>query len=310
MLRYLLLSASFFVSLTLFAQHTVSKDVVVSVSKSVRDQEVNLTYSANNSTSGKMTIVLSLEGRSFERADGSIPAVKELLPGTNRIISLTNVSRTPAYSYMWVSGCVDVEHDEVTYLLPVAPGKTTWMDTLKSIGEVFLGKEKSLDFISFSFKASPGDKIYASRRGTIIEMEDKYDAPTGEGISYQRQNNYVVIEHDDCTRGRYELFAKGGITAGFGKTVEAGDVLGTVVDGSAFTNGTHLRFSVYYTDLSRKQLIEKQKDRAKTYQRQYVSVAFTGANGPGEVICTHPEEVIFQEMRKKDIKRWKKSRSN
>jgi len=310
MFRSFLLLTSLFVSLTLFAQHTVSKDVVVSVSKSVRDQETSLTYNANNSTSGKMTVVLSLEGRSFERADGSIPAVKELLPGTNRIISLTNVSRAPAYSYMWVAGCVDVEHDEVTYLLPVTPGKTTWMDTLKSIGEVFLDKEKSLDFISFSFKTSPGDKIYASRRGTIIEMEDKYEAPAGEGISYQRQNNYVVIEHDDCTRGRYELFAKDGITAGFGKTVEAGDILGTVVDGSAFTNGTHLRFSVYYTDLSRKELIEKQRDRAKTYQRQYVPVVFAGADGPGEIICTHPEEVIFQEMRKKDIKRWKKSRAN
>ncbi len=307
MFRSSLFFISLFVGLPLFAQHTVSKDVVVSVSKSVRDQETTLTYSANNSTSGKMTVVLSIEGRSFERADGSIPAVKELLPGTNRIISLSNVSAYPAYTYMWVAGCVDVEHEDLTYLLPLAPGKTTWMDTLKSIGEVFLGKEKSLDFISFSFKASPGDKIYASRRGTIIEMEDKYEAPTGEGISYQRKNNYVVIEHEDCTRGRYELFAKDGITAGFGKTVEAGDVLGTVVDGSAFTNGTHLRFSVYYTDLSRKQLIEKQRDQGRTYQRQYVPVVFNGAEQPGEVTSRHPEEVIFQEMRKKEIKKWKKA---
>jgi len=310
MFRSFLLFISLFASLTLFAQHTVSKDVVVSVSKSVRDQETSLTYNANNSTSGKMTVVLSIEGRSFERADGSIPAVKELLPGTNRIISLTNITAYPAYTYMWVAGCVDVEHEDVTYLLPLAPGTTTWMDTLKSISEVFLGKEKSRDFISFSFRASPGDQIYAARRGTIIEMEDDEEVPQGEGLSFQRENNYLIIEHDDCTRGRYELFAKDGITAEFGKTVEAGDPLGTVIDGSAFTNGTHLRFSVYYTDLSRKQLIEKQRDRAKTYQRQYVPVVFAGADGTGEVTSAHPEEIIFQEMRKKDIKKWKKSHNN
>jgi hypothetical protein len=308
MTRHLVLALSFMLSLPLISQHTVSRDVLVKVDRSKRGDETSLIFNANNTTSGMQTIVLAISGRNFERADGSIPVVKKLLPGTNRIISLTNVSKWPEYSYMWVAGCVDTKPDDITYLLPVAPGKTTRLDSLTTIGEAFLGKDKVTELISFSFTAEPGDEVYAARRGMVIEVEESYPAPKGEGLAFRSKNNYLVIEHEDCTRGRYTMFAEKGIAAEMGTEVEAGDVLGKVMDGAAMTSGTQIRFSVYYPDLTRRSLIEMQEDRARSYERKYVAPTFLGLKIAGEATAEHPEEVIFQEMRKKAIKRWKKER--
>lgn len=304
----LILALSLMLSLPLISQHTVSRDVLVKVDKSKRGEETSLTFNANNTTSSMQTIVLSISGRNFERADGSIPVVKKLLPGTNRIISLTNVSKWPEYTYMWVAGCVDTKPDDVTYLLPLAPGKITRLDSLTTIGEAFLGKDKAIAYIGFSFSAEAGDDVYAARRGMVIKVEESHSAPKGEGLAFRSKNNYLVIEHEDCTRGRYEMFAEQEITAEIGTEVEAGDVLGKVMDGSAMAGGSQIRFSVYHPDLTRRSLIEMQEDRARSYERRYVAPAFLGVKGAGEATAEHPEEVIFQEMRKKAIKRWKKER--
>ena len=104
------------------------------------------------------------------------------------------------------------------------------------------------------------------------------------------------------------MFAEKGITAAVGTEVEAGDQLGKVMDGSAMTGGSQVRFSIYYPDLTRKSLIAKLNDRAISHDRKYVTPNFAGADSTDEIRVVHPEEVIFQEMRKRDIKRWKKAR--
>ena len=299
---------------TLSAQHTVSKDVQVAVKSSKRDQETSLVYSATNNTVGRQTIVLNVEGRSFERADGSIPVVRELLPGSNRLLQLTNISAYPRYGYLWVAGCVDTKPRDIVYLPPVRAGKTTQLFPLQDIGNWLKEQsgeeaEKPSAYISYAFALEPGDQVFAARRGTVIEIVENRDEPTGENLSYFERYNYVVLEHEDCTRGKYAYFAKDGIDVGLGQLIEAGAPLGRVMDGSALANGTQLRFAVYFTDVSRRALIEKYEDRAKTYRRKYVTTTFHGIP-PGtdnkKIKVEHPEKVIVQEMRKRDIKKWRK----
>ncbi len=297
----------------LAAQHNVSKDVVVTVQKAQREKEINLVYSATNNTVGRQTIVLNIEGRSFERADGSIPVVRELLPGPNRLIQLTNASNMPVYGYLWVAGCVDTKPEKIIYLLPVAEGKATRVSPLQGMDEFIAEQtdntEKPTEHVAYAFSANPGDQIYAARRGTVIEIVEKNPVPTGKNLSYYEDHNFLLLEHDDCTRGKYSLFAEDGIEVGLGQLVEAGEPLGKVMDGTSLSLGTHLRFTVYYTGISRKGLIEKFEDRAKTYSQKYISCTFHGVlnnEGGNEVTAEHPEKLILQEMNKRDIKKWKK----
>ncbi len=314
MRSFYLLCLGSILSLSISAQHTVSKDVVVKVDQSKRDQETNLVYTATNNTVGKQTIILSVEGRSFERADGSLPVVKELLPGPNRLIQLTNISAFPRYGYMWIAGCVDTKPEAVTYLPPVASGKTTTIYPLQKTADWLKEKQgekptEPAKRVSYAFSMSVGDQVHAARRGTVIEIVENRPEPKGPNLGYFERYNYVILEHDDCTRGKYAYFAEDGIEVGLGQHVEAGDPLGTVMDGKALANDTQVRLAVYYTGVSRKGLIEKYKDRAKTYSREYVNADFHGieelTNGV-TVEAEHPEAIIIQEMRKRDIKRWKK----
>lgn len=264
------------------------------------------------------TIVLSVEGRPFERADGSLPVVKKLLPGPNRLVQLTNITSFPRYGYMWIAGCVDTKPEDITYLLPVPPGKSTTIYPLQKMdnwlkekqGEAPDDPEKR---ISYAFSLSAGDQVHAARRGTVIDIVENRSAPGGKDLAFFENYNYVILEHDDCTRGKYAYFSEDGIDVGLGQLVEAGDPLGKVMDGAALANGTQIRLAVYYTGVTRKGLIEKYKDRAKTYSRKYVQSTFhgVGQNASGaSVVAEHPEQVIFQEMRKRDIKKWKKRSGN
>ena len=77
-------------------------------------------------------------------------------------------------------------------------------------------------------------------------------------------------------------------------------------DGKAYVNGTHLRFSVYYPNLTRETLKELRKDGNYRYTNTYVSPVFASIGVPqsGETyLSEHPECLIFQEMSKRQVKK-------
>lgn len=295
-------------SIPLIAQ---SNKVVVTKKESKRGDETNLVFSANNQSVAKQTIILDLNGGRYGRADSGLPLIKVLLPGSNRLLTLSDVKQGPGYGFTWVSGCIETKPKAVDYLLPVSPGKTTRIDTLFNIEETYLGKDKPKNWTAFTFSAQAGDTIFAARRGTIINIQEGKNISSGENISYAKARNFVVIEHEDCTRARYELFAKNGVFHDLGHKVEAGSPLGTIVDGSNYVNGSHLRFSVYYPELSRPLLKEMRKVSGVTYSNVFIVPSFYNIENlkvRESYQSEHPESVIFQEMTKREIKKWKKAR--
>ncbi len=284
--------------------------VVVSTNKNTRGEETSLVFTANNQSVARQTIILELEGGRYGRADGGLPVIRVLQPGTNRLLTLSELQQSPGYGFTWVSGCLETRPSPVTYLLPVAPGKSTKIDTLYNVEETYLGKASPKNWSAYALTAQPGDTIYASRRGMVIEVEESMPRSTTEGISYASARNFVVVEHEDCTRGRYELFAENAVAPQPGEWVEAGSPLGTVMDGSNYLNGTQIRFSVYYPDITRTMMQEMRKFNNITYPNAYVKPAFYGVKdlrARSTYRSEHPESVIFQEMSKRDIKKWKKA---
>ena len=291
-----------------FCLSAQQKEVVVKLDKSIRGDEVNVIFNAHSTAYGRQVLILELTGGVYDRASSGRTIVKELQYGTNRLLSLSNVKGTPGYGYTWVSGCLNIKPAEVTYLFPFAPGKTSRIQALYNIDEEHLGKDAPRNWASYSMTAVTGDTVFAARRGTVIEVVEHKEVPQGEHLSYARDVNYVIIEHEDCTRGKYELFARNGVFPAKGAKVEAGEALGTIMEGQAYLTGTHLRFSVYYPELDRQQMIDLRKKRGKT-TLAYVKPNFVGAGvleKGGNYTAEFQQDLIFQEMSKREIKRWRK----
>jgi len=149
-----------------------------------------------------------------------------------------------------------------------------------------------------------GDTIYAMRRGQVIEVEDGL-AVEGD-VYFKRNSNFVRIRHKDCSIGRYKNFNKEEIFVRQGQSIEIGDPIGIVGTGHENEIGKFF-FSCYYYQVNA-EVIQK-GDRDAIY------FPLTFITGEGQIrewdynahytsILT--EDIISQEMKKREWKKWKK----
>lgn len=269
-------------------------------------------YTADNKSFSRQTIYLELNGGSYKRADSGIPVVRTITPGTNRLLTLSDVNGTPGYGYTYAGGCLNTKHKDVIYLLPVAPGKSTRIDTLSNLHTKYFGRQQPLNWTSYSMTASPGDTIFASRRGIVSWIKTDEGERFESGVAYSTFHTTLQVEHEDCTRASYKLIDKDRLLVKPGDRVEAGEPLGIVEDGEEYTNGCHLRFTLYYPILTKQVMKSLKRDRNFGYSFQYITPEFAGFGSVEprkEYVSTHPEKAIFQEMSKRDIKKYKKARA-
>lgn len=273
--------------------------------------EDNVIFFVENTTLRKQTILFT-PGRGKYRLGGEqVPVTKTISPGSSKLITLYGAGYPPSYTIMYIEGCLKVVPEEVVYLLPLAAGKQATVYHLKNLGAEYFGKDEPKDWASFAFKTEPGDKVFAARRGQVIEVEESNGETSGTNLSYSRAQNYLIIEHEDCTYGRYEMLKEKSVVPEPGDEVEAGDLLGTVASGDGFSIGSHLRFMVYYREISRTDMINYRRSASKLTSR-FFSPFFQLSDKTGSLQdevsyeVEHPEEVIFQEMKKRQIKNWKK----
>ncbi|MTB50827.1 M23 family metallopeptidase [Lewinella sp. W8] len=293
---------------------TYAQTHTVKVNRDVkqRGDSRDIVFSATNTSFERKTIILELNGGVYKRADGGIPVITTLSPGMNRLVTLFETRDTPGYGYTYLTGCLDTEPKEVTYLLPIAPGKSTRIDTLSNLEAKYMGRKAPQNWIAYWMSATPGDTIFASRRGIVITAKTVEGNGFDRGVNYSSFRTYVTIEHEDCTRGHYELFDRESLFVKEGDEVEAGTPLGIVDEGEAYSSGCHLRFYVDYPEITRQVMRQKRKDRSHSTEIIYVNPRFSeiGQPLPGETYrSTHPEKVIFQEMSKRQIKRYQKAKA-
>lgn len=299
------------VSVSAFAQNdkvTVNRETKAAKGAGATSETI---FTAFNESFAHQTIILELNGGKYRRTAIPLPLIRTLDPGNNNLLKLSEVNGTPGYGYTYVQGCLNTKPAEVTYLLPISPGRTTRIDTLYNLESAHFGKQQPENWRAYSMKANTGDTIFASRRGRVIDIDVQESSTFTSGVAYTSFRTHITLEHEDCTRARYELFDKNGIIAELGQWVEAGEPLGLVNDGKAYVNGTHLRFSVYYPNLTKETLKEIRKNRNYQYTNKYVSPVFANIGVPksGQTYQSeHPQNLIFQEMGKRQIKKWKKQR--
>jgi murein DD-endopeptidase MepM/ murein hydrolase activator NlpD len=142
--------------------------------------------------------------------------------------------------YSWVIGNKNVKHnDKYLYRLPYKKG-TSHIVT-QGFNGLFSHKGESKYAVDFNLKI--GDKIYASRDGIVVMA--KSDGKQGGVLKkFYKDANFITIEHDDGTLGKYNHLAFGGVKVKIGQRVKRGEFIG-ISGNTGYTNGAHLHFIVY-----------------------------------------------------------------
>lgn len=236
--------------------------------------------------------------------------------GRERILTLNKYGMSNGnigfgYKFTYTEGCHDTEpDDEIEYLLPVDEGKTTKVIPISYAGTI-INQKTPEGFYALGFTTAKKDSVFASRRGTVIEVVDKFniteEQEKGEAVPfYIADRNLIRIIHEDCTIGAYKWLEKGSLLVKEGDFVEAGEPLARVASrGGNLGNG--LLFSLMY------KRFQYQGIRI-TGEWEYVHPLFRTGNGKmlklephKEYVSSHPEEVITKEMSRRERRRWRRS---
>lgn len=189
-----------------------------------------------------------------------------------------------------LSARVDTDY---VYLLPMVVGKPVRPNRMVSMESFLKQPVKSQRVTGFSFRTSEGDTIVAARGGLVTEVEDQ-SASTTENKSFNATENYVEIYHKDGSFARYKLFKNKGVFVFPGDVVIPGQPIG-IIGGSNYKGGSHLRFTTYSPSLENYSF-------APSF---YLGEGKTGQPEKNALyVSEHPQEIIIQEMSKKEKKKY------
>ncbi len=267
---------------------------------------------ADNRTAGTITILVDFTSLQNYRVTTGEPYLFSVPPGRRRICSLEKIRddsySTFRYTYRYNKGCMRVAVDEeVKYLLPVAAGKRTRFSKLAYLNKEYGEELTPENWNGGSFSLEEGDTVYAMRRGKVVEIEESKKGNVAANYTFAREVNYVIIEHEDCSMARYSVLAMDQVFPQAGDIVEAGDPI-ALAGGTGFSSGHHVRILVYSLDADK--FVNGTDDSPPWI---YMPLRFVTVESEDTFLkhgavytCNKPENVIFQEMSKRDIKRYKK----
>lgn len=236
--------------------------------------------------------------------------------GRERILTLNKYGMSNGnigfgYKFTYTEGCHDTEPDEeIEYLIPVHDGKTTRVIPISYAGTI-INQKAPEGFYALGFSAGKNDSVFASRRGTVIEVVDKFniteEQEKGEAVPfYIADRNFITVIHEDCTIATYKWLEKGSPMVKEGDFVEAGDPLARVSSRGG-NQGEGVLFSLMYKKF------QYQGIRI-TGEWEYAYPLFRTETGEmiklesdKEYLSVHPEEVITQEMSRREKRRWRRS---
>ncbi len=157
------------------------------------------------------------------------------------LLSIVDSGKYRSYNYNWnwqYGAPASGPEKDASYLLPFAKGKRY------RVLQGFNGKVSHFDETKYAvdFRMNIGEEIHAARGGIVIATENRQEEGKLEW-SYRTKSNYVLIQHDDGSVGRYYHLVKGGVKVRNGQAVKAGDLIG-LSGNSGYSDVPHLHFEV------------------------------------------------------------------
>ncbi len=250
------------------------------------------------------------------KADASFPFKKEIGSGTTYLFEIKPINNSFGldlkYTYTYYKGCLNPKINfDFVYLIPIKPGNESQVFKLDYF-KINSHDIEPKDWYSIGFKLKSGDTVYASRRGVVSEFRDTTRLKLNE-YAYSSFENYIEILHSDCSFARYEVLSK--VFVELGQEVEAGDPIG-LAGGDKYQLGPHIRFSVHYNCDIKNQQNNKDEKARKRYWAFVPLIFYSRESKAAQLIngssytSDHPEYIIFNEMSKRQIKKWQKKNSS
>lgn len=195
-----------------------------------------------------------------------------------------------------------------TYLLPFKKDKNISIYSIMTLmSDLAEGNNNYIRNINFT-ESPQNQTIHAMRKGIVIEIENEYDFdPKSFDIYYEKRNS-IIIEHEDGTYARYAGFKKDAIKVKIGQTILPTDYLGILE--KSVDNQYHLFFDIYYKAYMKDVFSDKTKDLDKRITKK-LNPFFQTNKGlialddkiyeSQNYIVITPEEIIYQELTKKEL---------
>jgi len=177
------------------------------------------------------------------KSEKHLPLLFVLAPKeTKEVLRLKILKNNFQYKahYNWTIGSKDAKHDKsYIYRLPYKSG------TKQMVSQGFNGKfshyGKSQYAVDFNMKEGTG--VYAAREGVVVKTKSDSNKG-GANRKFEKDANYIIIEHSDQTLASYAHLKKDGVVVHVGQTVKRGQQIG-YSGKTGFAHGPHLHFIVY-----------------------------------------------------------------
>ncbi len=250
-------------------------------------------FSAHNNS--KTPIFLNIDFADLENTtfNETLPYIKKLDPGFNSLFTLQRDldADVPRFNYQmksYRSNPSTIVNLDFPYLIPFQPGTKVRAKEVENI-DGFWGTQKLKSWVAIGFNANPGDKVYASRQGIIVEIAG--EVKQGESMYwYHTWNKSITLLQTDGTLMCYRnVLAK---NLELNQKVYAGELLGEVVAGAK-----DLILLIYQNSLSSDEL------RFIIPQFYVNENEVEIVNQAKEYLVEHPNSIRGLEMSKKEKKK-------
>lgn len=271
------------------------------------DNNGNVTIYANNNSNINYTVAINFSILENTNHGFSNPYLKTISPGISTVLTLKKNEMVKGsirykYSYNYRKGCLNTRVDkDIVYLIPTQINRETSIKYINYFGSKY-GKELPEGWEVYGFKIKEGDTIFASRKGKVIKIEKTKNIESEHSV-YDTKRSSMQILHNDCSFGEYTNIKKFFVKEK--DVVLPGQPIGTAKAKLNHEYAT-LMFSVYYKNINT--IGGKLKSK-----NVYIPLKFD-VNGLAEKLyeektyqSVHNLETITQEMRKREIKKYKKS---
>ena len=157
-----------------------------------------------------------------------------------KVLTLSNTDRKKhvgsfSSHISWSKGSIEAKPDtNFVYALPY--------EKSHKVSQGFNGNtsHKGTSKYAIDFSMPIGTPVFASRAGKVVEIVQRHNKH-GMALDMRSFANYVIIEHDDKTLGRYFHLKQNSVSVKLGDEVKSGDLLALSGD-TGRTSGAHLHF--------------------------------------------------------------------
>lgn len=151
---------------------------------------------------------------------------------------------------------------DYVYELPFEKGKTYL------VFQGYNGNFSHQNQNSLDFNLKEGEKIFASREGKVVALEEKNNTKCAQK-ECAKYNNFIRILHTDGTFGDYAHLKNNGVAVNLGDEIQKGQLIGYSGE-TGWATGPHLHFSVYINHING--------------ERTYIPTKFRTQNATPEIL--------------------------